>query len=94
MYINEITIDTFKKYLRIEFNDDDEILSIMLSSAKSYIKSKTGLTEDQINLHDDLTIAMLVLCNDMYSNRQYTVNDNKINPVIDNILSMYRVNLL
>ena len=94
MGINDINLDILKQYLKVDNTEDDLILNLILSSAKAYIKSDTGLTEEEINSYEDLTIALLVLCNDMFGNREYTVNNEKINPIIDSILSMHRVNLL
>ena len=49
---------------------------------------------EQIDNKEDLTIALMVLCNEMYDNRVFSVQDNKANTVITNILDMYAVNLL
>ena len=36
----------------------------------------------------------MILCNEMYDNRIFSVQDNKANTVIANILDMHSVNLL
>lgn len=94
MKISEVTIDDLKKYANVEHNYDDNIFTNILVAAKSYIKSYTGLNDDQIDNKEDLTIALLVLCNEMYDNRVFSVQDNKANAVIANILDMHAVNLL
>lgn len=94
MKISEVTIDDLKEYASVDHDLDDKIFSNILLAAKSYIKGYTGLSEEQIDSKEDLTIALMVLCNEMYDNRVFSVENNKANTVITNILDMYSVNLL
>ena len=94
MKISEVTIDELKEYANVEHNYDDNIFTNILVTTKSYIKSYTGLNDDQIDNKEDLTIALMILCNEMYDNRIFSVQDNKANAVIANILDMHAVNLL
>lgn len=94
MKISEVTIDELKEYANVEHNFDDNIFENILVAAKSYIKSYTGLNDDQVDKKEDLTIALMILCNEMYDNRIFSVQDNKANTVIANILDMHSVNLL
>ncbi len=94
MKISEVTIETLKEYANVEHNYDDKIFTNILIAAKSYIKSYTGLSDEQVDKKEDLTIALMVLCNEMYDNRVFSVQDNKANTVIANILDMHSVNLL
>ena len=45
-------------------------------------------------MHEDLAIAALVLCQDMYDNRSVYVDKNTTNKVVETILGMHCVNLL
>lgn len=94
MKISEVTIEKLKEYANVEHDYDDSIFTNILIAAKSYIKSYTGLNDDQVDKKEDLTIALMVLCNEMYDNRVFSVQDNKANTVIANILDMHSVNLL
>lgn len=94
MKISEVTIDDLKEYANVEHDYDDKMFTNILIAAKAYIKSYTGLNEEQIDEKEDLTIALMVLCNEMYDNRAFSVQDNKANTVISNILDMYSINLL
>lgn len=94
MKISEITIKELKEYANVDHDHDNTILNSILLAAKSYIKNYTGLTEEQIDSKEDLTIALMVLCNEMYDNRSFSAQDNKSNVIITNILDMYSVNLL
>lgn len=94
MKINEVTLSAVKDYCRVDGNESDTILTAILQAAKSYIKSYTGLTDEEINDKEDLTIALLVLCSDMFDNRQVTVQNANENKVVSTILSMHSVNYL
>ena len=94
MKVSEVTIDDLKEYANVEHDLDDKIFTNILLASKAYIKSYTGLNEEQIDEKEDLTIALMILCNEMYDNRVFSVQDNKVNTVVSNILDMYSVNLL
>jgi uncharacterized phage protein (predicted DNA packaging) len=94
MKFSEVTTDIIKSYGKIETNDNDSIISIILSAAKSHIQSYTGLTLVQVDEKEDVTIALMVLCNDMYENRQYIVENDKVNIVVKSILDKHCINFL
>ena len=91
MKASEITVSDLCEYLR---TDDTKQLIIMLNSAKAYVKSYTGLTDEEIDKHEDITHAIFVLVSEMYDNRTLTVKSDKSNIVVSSILNMYCMNLL
>lgn len=96
MKISEVTINDLMEYAH-EYNDDAETgktFSNILSAAKAYIKAYTGLTTEQLDNKEDLTMVLFVLANEMYDNRTFTVEKDKVNPLINGILHMHSVNLL
>lgn len=92
MKVSEVTSQTVSEYLKID--SSDTMLPIILSAAKSYILKYTGIAEADANNYEDLTIALLVLCSDMYDNRQMSVDSDKVNKVVQSILDMHCLNLL
>lgn len=96
MKISEITVNDLIEYAR-EDETNEEIINTfttILSSIKAYIKNYTGLTDEQIDDKEDITMVIFVLSNEMYENRLFTVNENNVNKVISNILDMHSINLL
>lgn len=91
MKVSEIKPSDLKEYLRI---DDDTQLDIMLKSAKEYVKSYAGLTDEQMDEHEDISHAIFVLVSDMYDNRALEAKNDKVNKVVSSILNMYSTNLL
>lgn len=103
MKVSEITIDDICRQIRTDktyLTDDDIVLiPILQKSAIEYVKAYTGLKETEIDTHEDITIAVLVLISDMYDNRQMYVNNGSkgyinSNRVVETILNMHCTNLL
>ncbi|QUH21082.1 head-tail connector protein [Alkaliphilus sp. B6464] len=98
MKVSEVTNKEVIEYLRLEHEDltEEEITEInnILIAAKKFIKSYTGLTEEQIDTHEDFYIVVMVLCQDMYDNRSMYIDKNNLNKVVDTILGMHSMNLL
>lgn len=98
MKVSEISKEMMCKYIReyVENLDYEDIrlLESIKASAISYVCGYTGLTEEELEQHEDITTAVLVLISDMWDNRQITMDSTNVNLVVDNILSMHRVNLL
>lgn len=93
MKIGEATLKSVMEYVRAGPDAAEEI-GIIADAAKALIRSHTGLDDEGMDQHEDLTIAFLVLCADMYDNRAMTVQTDKENPVVTQILSLHAGNLL
>lgn len=91
MKVSELTTDNLKEYLR---TDDDTNLLEMLAAAKAFVKSYTGLSDEEIDEHEDLVPVVYIIVSDMYDNRSFSVNNNKINPFVEITLGLYSKNLL
>lgn len=94
MKISDVSIEDIKQYANIYHNEDDNLIFSILTAVKSYIRNYTGLSDEQMDQKEDLTIALMVLCNEMYDNRAFTIEDSKVNSVIKSILDMHSINLL
>lgn len=97
MKISEVSIYDLMKYAREDDTTDADIIKsfeTILVSTKSFIKSYTGLTVEELDTKEDLTIALMILSNEMYENRIYSVQNDKVNKVIYTILNMHSKNLL
>ncbi|MBR4627781.1 MAG: phage gp6-like head-tail connector protein [Ruminococcus sp.] len=96
MKISELTAAMVKDFTGISDEDSDDIVgTLLMPAAKAYIVGYTGLTEEQLDDHDDLAAAFCVLVNDMFTNRDYTISSHRqLSPTVKNILSMYAVNHL
>lgn len=88
MKISEITTESVIKYLRINAGEET-FVDALISASKQYIISYTGQNLEALNAYEDLTIVLYVLCAEMYDNRQLTVQNDKINPIVQQILSSH-----
>lgn len=96
MRVSEIDEDYLVNYLKLDEPDDDDIkfAQTCLDAAKSFIRGQTGLDDEQIDAYEDITIAVLVLTQDMYDNRRLYVEKSNVNKVVDSIIYQYAENWL
>lgn len=66
-----------------------------MTSAKAFIKGYTNLSDDEIEVHEDLTFAYLSLICDMFHNRNASVDKvMSENMTVKTILSMHAKNYI
>jgi hypothetical protein len=103
MKVSEISINDLKQYANVFHDEDDNLFTSILAAGKQFISTYTGLPleddpvnniTDSVNDHEDLTIALMVLSNEMYDNRAFVVDNTKLNFVIKQILDSHSVNYL
>ena len=97
MTISEVTLQNVLDFLRIDDPTEIETTEVtaMMAAAQNFIKEYTGLTLEELNEHEDVTIAYQVLIADLFDNRNNQVEKPVYaNRTVQSILSLYRVNLL
>ena len=94
--ISALTVADVADYLRLTetTTQDEQFLTTALEASKQFVFKYTGLTPLEADLYKDLSIAVLVLCQDMYDNRTMYVDSNNVNKVVEAILGLHSVNLL
>lgn len=93
MKLSEVTSETIVEYLRLD-DAEETLIEAIKKASISYVKSYTGLSDEEMDKHEDLTIAALVLASDMYDNRTSTTKETGENKTLQTILSMYARNYL
>lgn len=97
MKVSDVTLQNVMDFLRLDTPTEIEQAEItaMMTAAKNYIVGYTGLTLEEIDEHEDITIAYQVLIADMFDNRNNQIEKpTYVNRTVQSILSLYRVNLL
>ena len=92
MKVSEITTQNVADFLRLD--ETDQILVPMMTAAKQFIMDYTGLSEEELDDHEDFYIAFMVLVQDMYDNRSMYVEKVNVNHVVDSILFRHRINFV
>ena len=94
--VSEIDLDYLVDYLKLDDPDDDDrkFIQTCLDAARSYVRSQTSLADERIDTHEDITIAVLVLVQDMYDNRRMYVDKTNVNKVVDTIIYQHAENWL
>ena len=75
-------------------DSDKDLIGTQREAAIAYCEGYTGLTKEELNEHEDITIAVLALIADMWDNRSTTVSQANPNKTVEIILGMYSTNLL
>jgi hypothetical protein len=97
MKVSEVTNIDLAEYVRLDDASDLELneLERMRSGAVAFIKSYTGLTDEEVDEHEDITQVLFILVADMFDNRNYQMDSKSVvNPSAKSILNMHSVNLL
>lgn len=71
---DELTIDDLKEYLRIDYDYDDNLLTTILYSSKSFVQTYLNkrfqdYKDKNIEIPEEFTIACLSICAHWYENR-------------------------
>lgn len=93
MKVSKIDVESVAEYLRLDDYEEEQIIPL-ITAAKAFIHSFTGLTDEEIDEHEDFYIVVMILCQDMHDNRVLYPDKNNLNRVVDTILGMHRKNLL
>lgn len=95
--ISEIVVDDIIDYLRISETSEKEekYLKTILNVSKEYIRKYTGYDKiDDLDKYPDLVIVVFVLCQSMYDDRAYYIDNTNVNKVVQSILDLHSRNLL
>ena len=100
MRITAVTPDSLAEYLRLpEDSYSTAELEGIMNAALAYIEGYTGIprypvgTQKGLDDYEDITLAYLILCQDLYDNRTAT-QETAVNNTLDAILGMHRRNLV
>ena len=92
MKMSEIKTDDLKKYLRVDGNEDDVFITTVIDAAKQYVRTYTAQEDKFLDEYSDIVMAVFALCADMYDVRQVTIANDKVNPLVKQILDSYSRN--
>lgn len=91
--LSDISIELVKSHLKLEdnFMDDDILLKMYIAGAIDHIKNYTNLSIEELDKHNSITVACMILIADFYENRSVNIDGNmKVNKMLNHILSMNR----
>lgn len=95
--ISEIVVSDIIDYLRISETSEKEekYLRTILNVSKEYIRKYTGYDKiEDLDKYPDLVIVVFVLCQSMYDDRAYYIDNTNVNKVVQSILDLHSRNLL
>lgn len=94
MKLSQLTTNSVLSYIRADETAENTayITDIALPAAKSYITSYTGRTLGDLDQYEDVTIAAMAICADMFDVRAYTMTGIQVNPTVAQILGSHCTN--
>lgn len=96
MKVSELTSQQVALFCRVDEDATDVGLidTLFLPAAKQYVKGHTGMTDEEMDKHEDIPIAVCALCCHMYDNRSVEVTSDKLNQVVLDVIGRYDRNLI
>ena len=94
MKISTSNLQSVKQYLRIDTDEDDELLGGIMDAAEGLIVSLTGLSAEAVRDISEMGYAFLCICQQMYDVRDMTVSKDSLNPIVQQIIYAHAVNYL
>lgn len=94
--VSQITAQDVADFIRLSevTTDDLNTLNTLLTVAKVYVGEYTGRTIQDLDNYKDIIIVVLILCQDMWDNRTFYVDNTNVNRVVESILDLHSINLL
>ena len=85
-----IECEDVKNYLRVDFNDDDMLIAVMIDTAKQYISDAVGKFDENNPKHNMILLAVVA---HLYENRTFqSQSSGKITRIISSMLLQERLN--
>lgn len=95
MKVSEVKVSDIVNYLKLDEDEYTESeIQMLIDTSRAYIKSYTGLNDTLVDTHEDITIVLYILCQDMHDNRSMYVDKSNLNRLVKTILNMHRTNFL
>jgi uncharacterized phage protein (predicted DNA packaging) len=80
-----VSLEEVKNWLRIDFSEDDALLTTLIGAAEDYLKNATGVEYDGTS--NLAKLFCMTLISDWYENREIIGKaSDQIRPIINSIL--------
>ncbi len=93
MKLSELTAGIVQEWLGIS-DGEETALTAVLSAAIDTAKGFTGLSVEEMDEHEDISIAVLGLCSDFYNENRPQKAESGMNKMSESILAMHSKNYL
>lgn len=95
MKVSDITTQDLADYTRADNTaEDTKFFEAAFIAAKNYIMGRTGIGEEELNEHEEFSIAIFCLVADMYDNRSINAEGSEPNRTVEAIINMHDKNFL
>ena len=79
-----------KNYIRVDTDDDDEYIELLIDVARDYVKNAVGECDEE---NPRVKLLMINLIATLYEKRQYTINDKdeKVQYALKSMLTQLQI---
>lgn len=85
-----LDLNTIKNYLKIDFDDDDELINMLIAAAKEYIVNAIGNFDENKATH---RLLLLNIVANLYENRSFlnSKNNEKVAYIIKSLITQLQL---
>lgn len=84
----DFNLEFIKDYFKIDYDEDDQLLEVIIGMADTYITTYTELDSETAHQFKEVGYAFLLLVDYMYAQRTVVIDPAKVNPMLDNVLNL------
>jgi len=93
--VSDITVIDLVNYTRADDSEESKkFLEAAFAAAKGIIKSRTGNSDEELDEHEEFSIAVFAMVADMYDNRSMSAESTAKNLTVEAILNLHDKNFL
>lgn len=74
--MNELTLDLVKSFLRVDYDDENDYIDLLISAAREYVTDALGQCDETVAR---VRLIELVIISEMYEKRTLTFNSDSTN---------------
>lgn len=94
MKASELSLDLIKLHCGISGNDSNDLIEMYKEAAIKLASDYTGLSKEKLDEFPDITVAVLNMINEMFSQRLVMTGETQMNAFQKQILDLHSVNYL
>lgn len=93
MKFSEIEFSAVQDYLVCATEDDFDEIEMYIAAAKSFVKTYTALSDEELEENEYLVIPTLMLISSFYENKSVEMS-GKLNVIYSNLLNLGKIHSL
>lgn len=94
MKVSELTLEFVKDYMRVDFDEDDQLIQMLLTMSKRYCANMIGCEIEDLDQFEDVTGCVLAVTAESYDVRQFTGETSQFDTLLRLVLNSHCKNFI